>query len=208
MDAFLFLTGQSSADFLETLTMQVYELDDIDDSGGGGGGGGFGNGNGGGNGNGNRTVTSPIVENGVQVLEAKTSFLGKLWATVEPREWTDRETGFVYQVDADGKIMGLRPLGGLGALGYINGSNGVKLLVQFGKTENQIYHTFRHVEKMGLDKTIVQSAIMKHFQTVYKEIKTGESLNKVITVQGQQIQYSAYRLSDGTINIGRIHGIK
>lgn len=44
MDAFLFLTGQSSADFLETLTMQVYEFDDIDDSGGGGGGG-----NGGGN---------------------------------------------------------------------------------------------------------------------------------------------------------------
>ena len=42
MDAFLFLTGQSSADFLETLTMQVYEFDDIDDSGGGGGG----NGNG------------------------------------------------------------------------------------------------------------------------------------------------------------------
>src|SRR5690554_5106859 len=103
MDAFLFLTGQSSADFLETLTMQVYEFDDIDDSGGGGGG------------NGNGTVTSSIIENGVQVLEAKTSFLGKLWATVEPREWTDRETGFVYQVDADGKIMGLRPLGGLGA---------------------------------------------------------------------------------------------
>src|SRR5690554_510047 len=44
MDAFLFLTGQSSADFLETLTMQVYEFDDIDDSGGSGGG----NGNGGG----------------------------------------------------------------------------------------------------------------------------------------------------------------
>src|SRR5690554_1080305 len=49
MYAFLFLTGQSSADFLETLTMQVYEFDDIDDSGGGGGGGGFGNGHGGGN---------------------------------------------------------------------------------------------------------------------------------------------------------------
>lgn len=45
MDAFLFLTGQSSADFLETLTMQVYEFDDIDDSGGGGGGGGNGGGN-------------------------------------------------------------------------------------------------------------------------------------------------------------------
>ena len=44
MDAFLFLTGQSSADFLETLTMQVYEFDDIDDSGGGGGGNGGGKG--------------------------------------------------------------------------------------------------------------------------------------------------------------------
>lgn len=61
---------------------------------------------------------------------------------------------------------------------------------------------------MGLNKTVVQNAIMKHFQTVDKEIKEGQSLNKVITVQGQQIQYSAYKLSDGIINIGRIHGVK
>lgn len=47
---------------------------------------------------------------------------------------------------------------------------------------------------MGLNKTVVQNAIMKHFQTVDKEIKEGQSLNKVITVQGQQIQYSAYKL--------------
>lgn len=96
----------------------------------------------------------------------------------------------------------------MGALGYVNGINGVKILVQFGKTENQIYHTFRHIEKMGLNKTVVQNAIMKHFRTIYKEIKEGQSLNKIITVEGQQIQYSAYKLSDGTVNIGRIHGVK
>lgn len=84
----------------------------------------------------------------------------------------------------------------------------IKSFVQFGKTENQVYHTFRHIEKKGLNKTTVQNAIMKHFQTVYKEIKEGQSLNKIITVQGKQIQYSAYKLSDGTINIGRIHGVK
>jgi len=171
------------------------------DTGGGSDGGGGGDGNGGGN-------TKSVNKTGEKVLEAKTSVLGKPWATLEPREWVDQTTGLVYNVDANGKITRLRPLGGLGSLGYINGPSGVKLLVQFGKTENQVYHTFRHIEKMGLNKTVVQNAIMKHFQTVYKEIKEGQSLNKVITVQGQQIQYSAYRLSDGTINIGRIHGVK
>lgn len=158
--------------------------------------------------NGNQPKPVSITKSGQKVLEAKTSVLGKLWATLEPREWVDQTTGLVYNVDASGKITRLRPLGGLGPLGYINGPSGVKLLVQFGKTENQVYHTFRHIEKMGLNKTVVQNAIMKHFQTVYKEIKEGQSLNKVITVQGQQIQYSAYKLSDGTINIGRIHGVK
>src|SRR5690606_28936968 len=71
MDAFLFLTGQSSADFLETLTMQVYEFDDIDDSGGGGGG----NGNGGGNGKkseskNNKQKTEQKIIESIKVLKA------------------------------------------------------------------------------------------------------------------------------------------
>lgn len=93
---------------------------------------------GGGNGGpGKGSTVKYVRETDEQVLGAKTSTLGKLWATLEPREWVDQATGLVYNVDASGKITELRPLGGLGPLGYINGPSGVKLLVQFGKTENQ-----------------------------------------------------------------------
>jgi|GEM_PF-3399328 len=40
-----------------------------------------------------------------------------------------------------------------------------KIAVQFGKTENQIYHAFRHTDALGLDRSLVQSTIQNHFKT-------------------------------------------
>jgi len=79
--------------------------------------------------------------------------------------------------------------------------------VQFGQTENQIYHAFRHTEKLGLDRLIVRSAVEQDFKSVFTQVVEGESLNRIIEVGGIRIQYSAYKLKDGTFNIGRIHGV-
>ena len=81
---------------------------------------------GGSNGNENGTLVSLFQEPGKKVMEIKNSFLGKLWFTLEPREWTDVETNLTYQVNADGTIKGIRPLGGLGVLGFVNGAGTLK----------------------------------------------------------------------------------
>ncbi|RCR65964.1 hypothetical protein DUE52_29540 [Larkinella punicea] len=83
-----------------------------------------------------------------------------------------------------------------------------KFTIQFGKTENQIYHAFRHTDALGLERTIVETAIKKHFPSIASKITEGKPLNSIIEIAGQRIQYSAFKLSDGTINIGRIHGVK
>ena len=50
------------------------------------------------------------------------------------------------------------------------------------------------------------SAIKNHLPTTISKIQEGKPLNEVITVAGKEIQYTAFKLSDGTINVGRIHG--
>ena len=85
---------------------------------------------------------------------------------------------------------------------------GGNLAIQFGKTENQIYHAFRHTDALGLDRSLVQSTVQNHFKTVSSQVVSGKPFNQIIEISGQKIQYSVFKLSDGTFNIGRIHGVK
>ena len=87
----------------------------------------------------------------------------------------------------------------------VNGYQGTT--IRFGRDANQIYHSFRHVDEMGLARAEVQSAIERHLLTVIDQIASGRPLNQVIEVAGQRVQYTAFRLPDGTINVGRIHGV-
>jgi len=80
-----------------------------------------------------------------------------------------------------------------------------KIKIQFGKGANQVYHAFRHTDEMGLSRAAVQAAIEEHLPTVASQIVDGKPLNQVIEVSGKQIQYTAFKLPDGTINVGRIH---
>ena len=92
---------------------------------------------------------------------------------------------------------------------FAGGANGgSNIAVHFGKTENQIYHAFRHTDALGLDRSLVQSTIQNHFKTVSSQVVAGRPFNQIIKIGGQRIQYSAFKFSDGTFNIGRIHGIK
>jgi len=80
-----------------------------------------------------------------------------------------------------------------------------KIKIQFGNNSNQVYHAFRHTDEMGLARSAVQAAIEEHLPTVASQIVEGKPLNQIIEVAGQKVQYTAYKLPDGTINVGRIH---
>ena len=104
---------------------------------------------------------------------------------------------------------GLAATAGLRALGKrLISSMGIKeFSLQFGKSLNQISHTFRHIEKMGLDVKKVQKIIKNDFKKVFSEVIEGKPFNRVVKIDGKNIQYTAYKLKDGQFNIGRIHGI-
>ena len=81
-----------------------------------------------------------------------------------------------------------------------------KGIIQFGRDANQTHHVFRHIDKLKLDRNTVQSAIQNHLKIVEPKITDGVPFNQIIEVSGKRIQYTAFKLSDGTINVGRIHG--
>ncbi|MBI3201894.1 MAG: RHS repeat-associated core domain-containing protein [Myxococcales bacterium] len=80
-------------------------------------------------------------------------------------------------------------------------------VIQFGRTANQTSHAFRHTDALGLSRSAVMQAIEQQLPGVASRIPAGRPLNQVIQVGGQQIQYSAFRLPNGVINVGRIHGV-
>ncbi|HRP03180.1 MAG TPA: hypothetical protein PLE30_11085, partial [Candidatus Kapabacteria bacterium] len=85
---------------------------------------------------------------------------------------------------------------------------GEKIIIHFGKAENQINHAFRHTDELGLDRSLVQSIVERHFKPLSTKVVTGEPFNRIIEIGGKRIQYTAFKLPDGTFNIGRIHGVK
>lgn len=58
------------------------------------------------------------------------------------------------------------------------GVDSSKITLQFGKTENQIYHTFRHTDELGLNRSSVQNAIQKDFKNISSELINGEPLSR------------------------------
>ena len=87
------------------------------------------------------------------------------------------------------------------------GAEATKLTIQFGKGANQVSHAFRHVDAIGLERAAVQSAVEKHLPTVVSQLQPGKPLNQIIEVAGQRLQYTAYLLKEGIINVGRIHPV-
>lgn len=61
---------------------------------------------------------------------------------------------------------------------------------------------------MHLDRNAVSSNVLSHFRNFQGPLKPGTPFNGIIYHQGQKLQYTAYKFSDGSYNKGRIHGIK
>ena len=81
--------------------------------------------------------------------------------------------------------------------------------VQFGNNPNQVHHTFRHVDDMGLNRNMVRSSVINDLKRI-SNIPVGKPVNRIINVSGDKLQYTVFkRLENGEYiyNIGRIHGI-
>jgi hypothetical protein len=76
-------------------------------------------------------------------------------------------------------------------------------LVSFGKTENQLAHTFRHVDAAGMDLRAVTNGIRGDLQAGRSHL-TGGLNKRSIQVGGKTIDYHAYKQPDGSISVGRI----
>ena len=130
---------------------------------------------------------------------------------VEHKPYNSDEQEFNDNLQATALGVGGAHLVGKAVVGVLSSSaarSTSNIAVQFGKTENQIFHAFRHTDALGLDRSVVQSTIQNHFKTVSSQVVAGKPLNQIVEIGGQRIQYTAFKLPDGTFNIGRIHGIK
>jgi hypothetical protein len=75
--------------------------------------------------------------------------------------------------------------------------------IQFGANDNQSSHTFRHVISGGYDATAVQNAVTGDLNNIGASLPQGQYTGTVV-VNGTTFNYSAYKLPNGTINVGRI----
>ena len=75
--------------------------------------------------------------------------------------------------------------------------------VRFGADENQVHHTFRHTEQLGLDRVAVATAIQADLGR-QGPILPGVSITGNVSVGGVTLEYRAFGLADGTVNVGRI----
>ncbi|MGX9773218.1 RHS repeat domain-containing protein [Janthinobacterium aestuarii] len=90
-------------------------------------------------------------------------------------------------------VAGLKRLFGLG-----------KSEVQFGNVENQVNHAFRHIDKAGMDRAAVQQAIRQDISRAAESLSKGQQYTGNVVVNGTRVEYSAFKLENGTINVGRI----
>lgn len=77
--------------------------------------------------------------------------------------------------------------------------------VRFGTDENQVVHTFRHIDQLGLNRDAVSNAIRADLAR-RGPIFPGANMTGNVSVSGVTLEYRAFALADGTINVGRITG--
>jgi RHS repeat-associated protein len=86
----------------------------------------------------------------------------------------------------------------------ISSAQGVNdgLTISFGQTDNQVYHGARHLIEGGYDVPPTQALIRRDIQQNVPSTSGG--FTGSVNLNGTQINYSAYKFPNGTINVGRI----
>jgi hypothetical protein len=67
------------------------------------------------------------------------------------------------------------------------------------------YHTWRHIDNAGIDRSTIQNMIESDLEK--QQAQPGLNIRN-FTVRGQQWQYNAFKFNDGTINVGRISPLR
>lgn len=98
-------------------------------------------------------------------------------------------------------------------LGRVAGMLGMseRVAVTFGANDNQVFHAFRHIDAVGLPRSAIRDAVMADLKFASRQIQPGQLYRGTVqvyrgTVQvgGREVTYNAFRLPDGSINIGRL----
>jgi hypothetical protein len=97
-------------------------------------------------------------------------------------------------------------LPGARGFGFSSLSNG--FAYQFGNNPNSTYHAFRHTDGLGLSRGSVQQGVLNNLRGNYMNVQNGKPYNGFTNVGGYNLQYTAWRLYNGTYNIGRIHSVQ
>ncbi|MET3022035.1 DUF6443 domain-containing protein [Flavobacterium hydatis] len=129
-----------------------------------------------------------------RVLDAKTSIIGKIWFTLEKREWTDPETGVVYQVSADGTTFGIRPLGGAGMLGNIGIGGGVSILKFKGLIQNMPLRGLTHqqlVKAFGASGFSLSGHAIKRLKDIRTSNLGFNTLNDIKQIFNKGVSFDA-----------------
>jgi hypothetical protein len=69
-------------------------------------------------------------------------------------------------------------------------------------------NTFRHIDKINLSQDVVRRIIINDLKTKHSQIIPGKPFNQTVKIGNYNLQYTAYKLPNGKINIGRIHEVK
>ncbi|NII52783.1 RHS repeat-associated core domain-containing protein [Luteibacter sp. SG786] len=106
-----------------------------------------------------------------------------------------REGAMMLAGGAIGKVLGRLA----GAFGLAE-----RVAITFGRNENAASHAFRHIEGVGLSRSAVRDVVLADLKSASRNVVPGKPYNGIVEVEGMELTYTAYRLPDGSINVGRI----
>jgi RHS repeat-associated protein len=122
--------------------------------------------------------------------------------------------GVLWNVVAGG-VMGTRSINSpsasrsmAGGLSSTRLADLPKPTIHFGRNKNQSFHTWRHVDELGLERGLVEKAVYDHFSTVANKVNSTNSTLSPIMVNGVRLEYAIFKLPDGSFNVGRINAQK
>ena len=166
----------------------------------------------------NARLYSPYVgrflapDNYVQAPENTQSFNRYSYCLNNPLKYVDPDGNYALLDDLIAVLVG-GTVNGLGSGFQHRAVQNSKVKLQevnpritFGQNENQTYHTFRHIDELHLNRESVKSHVMKDLKTL--DVPQGLPVNRIIYVDGIKLQYTVFKLDNGTQNVGRIHAVK
>jgi hypothetical protein len=118
------------------------------------------------------------------------------------------EDNWYWAIPALAPEMAVDAIGVVGAIGARTAAISVRgLVVTFGRDANQVYHTFRHVEGIGMSASSVSRAVTSDLAKVAKSVAPGSGVRRTIAIGSIRVEYRAFKLPNGSMNVGSIFAV-